>query len=136
MWSRLYHNHVIMAFPTYDTVANAWVKSASLLFAQPRWMRGREEPGVTGPPRPAFGPFREDRHMQKSKVGRHRGRRSRSVRLSELATGRGSGRRRRSHRIVGTDRPDGWQDGQESRADGAAAAATAALVGARDIAIG
>lgn len=24
MWSRLYRNHVIMAFPTYDTVANAW----------------------------------------------------------------------------------------------------------------
>ena len=75
--------------------------------------------------------------MQKSKVGRHRGRRSRTVRLSELATGRGSGRRRRSHRIVDTDRPDGWQDGQEPRIDGATgAAATAALVGARDIAIG
>ena len=30
MWSRLYRNHVIMAFPTYDTVANAWAPQADI----------------------------------------------------------------------------------------------------------
>jgi hypothetical protein len=30
MWSRLYRNHVIMAFPTYDTVANAWAPQAEI----------------------------------------------------------------------------------------------------------
>jgi hypothetical protein len=30
MWSRLYRNHVIMAFPTYDTVANAWRPQADI----------------------------------------------------------------------------------------------------------
>jgi len=75
--------------------------------------------------------------MQNSKAGRHRGRRSRSVRLSELATGRGTGRRRRSHRTAEPDRPDGRQDSQQSGADRApGAAGSAALAGARDIAIG
>ena len=30
MWSRLYRKHVIMAFPTYDTVANAWAPQADI----------------------------------------------------------------------------------------------------------
>ena len=30
MWSRLYRNHVIMAFPTYNTVANAWAPQADI----------------------------------------------------------------------------------------------------------
>ena len=30
MWSRLHRNHVIMAFPTYDTVRNAWVPQADI----------------------------------------------------------------------------------------------------------
>ena len=30
MWSRLYRNHVIMAFPSYDTVANAWAPQANI----------------------------------------------------------------------------------------------------------
>ena len=30
MWSRLYRNHVIMAFPTYDTVTNAWAPQADI----------------------------------------------------------------------------------------------------------
>ena len=30
MWIRLYRNHVIMAFPTYDTVANAWTPQAEI----------------------------------------------------------------------------------------------------------
>ena len=30
MWSRLYRNHVIMAFPSYDTVANAWAPQADI----------------------------------------------------------------------------------------------------------
>jgi hypothetical protein len=30
MWSRLYRNHVIMAFPRYDTVANAWAPQADI----------------------------------------------------------------------------------------------------------
>ena len=30
MWSRLYRNHVIMAFPTYDTIANAWAPQADI----------------------------------------------------------------------------------------------------------
>ena len=30
MWSRLYRNHVIMAFPTYDTVRNAWAPQADI----------------------------------------------------------------------------------------------------------
>ncbi len=30
MWSRLYRNHVIMAFPTYDAVANAWAPQADI----------------------------------------------------------------------------------------------------------
>ena len=30
MWSRLYRNHVIMAFPTYDTVANAWAPQVDI----------------------------------------------------------------------------------------------------------
>ena len=30
MLSRLYRNHVIMAFPTYDTVANAWAPQADI----------------------------------------------------------------------------------------------------------
>jgi hypothetical protein len=30
MWNRLYRNHVIMAFPTYDTVANAWAPQADI----------------------------------------------------------------------------------------------------------
>jgi hypothetical protein len=30
MWSRLYRNHVIMAFPTYDTVANGWAPQADI----------------------------------------------------------------------------------------------------------
>jgi hypothetical protein len=30
MWSRLYRNHVIMAFPSYDTAANAWAPQADI----------------------------------------------------------------------------------------------------------
>jgi hypothetical protein len=30
MWSRLYRNHVIMAFPSYDTIANAWAPQADI----------------------------------------------------------------------------------------------------------
>jgi hypothetical protein len=30
MWSRLYRNHVIMAFPTYNTVTNAWAPQADI----------------------------------------------------------------------------------------------------------
>jgi hypothetical protein len=30
MWSRLYRTHVIMAFPSYDTVANAWAPQADI----------------------------------------------------------------------------------------------------------
>src|SRR4029077_4585842 len=30
MWSRRYRNHVIMAFPTYDPVANAWAPQADI----------------------------------------------------------------------------------------------------------
>src|SRR5262249_18106545 len=30
MWSRLYRNHLIMAFPTYNTVANAWAPQADI----------------------------------------------------------------------------------------------------------
>ena len=30
MWSRLYRNYVIMAFPTYDTIANAWAPQADI----------------------------------------------------------------------------------------------------------
>jgi hypothetical protein len=30
MWSRLYRNHVIMPFPTYDTAANAWAPQADI----------------------------------------------------------------------------------------------------------
>ena len=30
MWSRLYRNHVIMPFPSYDTVANAWAPQADI----------------------------------------------------------------------------------------------------------
>jgi hypothetical protein len=30
MWSRLYRNHVIMAFPTYDTVTKAWAPQADI----------------------------------------------------------------------------------------------------------
>ena len=30
MWSRLYRNHVIIAFPTYDTVTNAWAPQADI----------------------------------------------------------------------------------------------------------
>jgi hypothetical protein len=30
MSSRLYRNHVIMAFPTYDTIANAWAPQADI----------------------------------------------------------------------------------------------------------
>jgi hypothetical protein len=30
MWSRLYRNHVIMAFPSYDTVTNAWAPQADI----------------------------------------------------------------------------------------------------------
>src|SRR5262249_7957569 len=30
MWSRLYRKHVIMAFPTYNTVANAWAPQADI----------------------------------------------------------------------------------------------------------
>jgi hypothetical protein len=30
MWSRLYRNHMIMAFPTYDTIANAWAPQADI----------------------------------------------------------------------------------------------------------
>ena len=30
MWSRLYRNHVIMAFPSYDTVASAWAPQADI----------------------------------------------------------------------------------------------------------
>ena len=30
MWSRLYRDHVTMAFPSYDTVANAWAPQADI----------------------------------------------------------------------------------------------------------
>jgi hypothetical protein len=30
MWSRLYRNHVIMPFPSYDTVASAWAPQADI----------------------------------------------------------------------------------------------------------
>ena len=30
MWSRLYRNHVIMPFPSYDTAANAWAPQADI----------------------------------------------------------------------------------------------------------
>jgi hypothetical protein len=30
MWSHLYRNHVIMVFPTYDTVRNAWAPQADI----------------------------------------------------------------------------------------------------------
>src|SRR5215510_4559990 len=30
MWSRLYRNHVIMPFPSYDTAANAWASQADI----------------------------------------------------------------------------------------------------------
>jgi hypothetical protein len=30
MWSRLYRNHVIMPFPTYDTATNAWAPQADI----------------------------------------------------------------------------------------------------------
>jgi hypothetical protein len=30
MWSRLYRNHFIMAFPSYDTVTNAWAPQADI----------------------------------------------------------------------------------------------------------
>jgi hypothetical protein len=30
MWSRLYRNHVIMPFPSYDTTANAWAPQADI----------------------------------------------------------------------------------------------------------
>jgi|GraSoiStandDraft_29_1057270.scaffolds.fasta_scaffold297508_1 hypothetical protein len=30
MWSRLYRNHVIMPFPSYDTVTNAWAPQADI----------------------------------------------------------------------------------------------------------
>src|SRR5215475_3131177 len=30
MWSRLYRKHVIMAFPSYDTVTNAWAPQADI----------------------------------------------------------------------------------------------------------
>ena len=30
MWSRLYRNHVIMAFPSYDTATNAWAPQADI----------------------------------------------------------------------------------------------------------
>jgi hypothetical protein len=38
MWSRLYRNHVIMAFPTYDTVANAWAPQADI-----NWFAGSHD---------------------------------------------------------------------------------------------
>ena len=30
MWNRLYRNHVIMPFPSYDTVTNAWAPQADI----------------------------------------------------------------------------------------------------------
>jgi hypothetical protein len=30
MWNRLYRNHVIMPFPSYDTAANAWAPQADI----------------------------------------------------------------------------------------------------------
>ena len=30
MWSRLYRNYLIMAFPTYDTIANAWAPQSDI----------------------------------------------------------------------------------------------------------
>lgn len=30
MWRRLYRNHVIMAFPSYDTATNAWAPQADI----------------------------------------------------------------------------------------------------------
>ena len=30
MWSRLYRNYVIVAFPTYDTVTNSWAPQADI----------------------------------------------------------------------------------------------------------
>ena len=30
MWSRLYRNHVLMAFPTYDSAKHAWVPQVDI----------------------------------------------------------------------------------------------------------
>jgi hypothetical protein len=36
MWSRMYRDHILMAFPTYDTAAKAWVPQADITwFAGP-----------------------------------------------------------------------------------------------------
>lgn len=36
MWSRMYRDHVVMAFPSYDTASKAWVPQAEIT-----WFAGR-----------------------------------------------------------------------------------------------